>query len=176
MTGALKNSQSWCRKKRFKMGIYNPRQTIIVTCRDKDFDDAVTLSWHTPVSFSPFLYGIFLAKSRKSYEMIKNSREFCVNFLTEDMKDLALFCGTRSGHNIDKFKEKNIEKEECKEINCPRIKGCSAYLECKVTKIVEVGDHYMLAGQVVEEVKGVNKKKLFQSNISGPYTFTTTKD
>jgi flavin reductase (DIM6/NTAB) family NADH-FMN oxidoreductase RutF len=126
------------------MGICNPRNTIIVTCREKDFDDAVTLSWHSPVSFDPFLYGIFLAKKRKSYEMIKKSKEFCVNFLTEEQEKLALYCGTKSGHSTDKFKEGNIDKEECEDIKCSKIKDCSAYLECKVTKIVEVGDHYMV--------------------------------
>jgi flavin reductase (DIM6/NTAB) family NADH-FMN oxidoreductase RutF len=158
------------------MGIYNPRQTIIVTCRYDGFDDAVTLSWHSPASFEPFLYSIFLYKKRKSYEMIKKSKEFCINFLTEDMQDLALFCGTKSGHKVDKFKEGNIKKEECEKIKCPRIKGCSAYLECKAIDFIEVGDHIMIVGEVLTQVKGTTKKKLFQSNISGNFAFTTTKD
>jgi flavin reductase (DIM6/NTAB) family NADH-FMN oxidoreductase RutF len=69
------------------MGIYNPRQTIVVTCRDKGFDNAVTLSWHSPASFEPLLYSIFLHKKRKSFEMIKATNEFCINFLTEDMQN-----------------------------------------------------------------------------------------
>ncbi|MBD3164170.1 flavin reductase family protein [Candidatus Woesearchaeota archaeon] len=156
------------------MGIYNPRNTIIVTCRDKGFDDAVTLSWHSPASHKPFLYSIFLAGKRKSYKMIKNSSEFCVNFITKEQEKLALFCGTKSGHNADKFREGGIEKEECSDIDCPRIKDCSAYLECKVVDIIEVGDHFMAVGRVVKEVEGNNKKRLFQSNITGNYTFTTT--
>lgn len=158
------------------MGIANPRNTIIVTCKDKDFEDATTLSWHSPISHTPFLYGIFLAKKRKSYEIINKSKEFCINFLTENQEDLALFCGTKSGHNINKFKEKPIEKEECESIDCPRIKDCSAYLECKVKEVIELGDHYMVIGEVTKQVDGNNKKKLLQSNISGPFTFTTTKD
>ena len=153
------------------MGLYNPRNTIVVTCRDDDFHDAVTLSWHSPVSFDPFLYGIFLAKKRKSYEMINKSREFCVNFVTSDMEDVAMFCGTKSGRNTDKFKEGDFETEDCEEIHCKRIKNCSAYLECKVDDIVEVGDHYMVVGKVVKKVEGNNKPKLMQINISGPYTF-----
>jgi flavin reductase (DIM6/NTAB) family NADH-FMN oxidoreductase RutF len=158
------------------MGIYCPRLTIIVTCRDKGFDDAVTLSWHSPASMEPYLYTIFLAKKRKSYEMINNSREFCVNFLTEDMKEIALFCGKHSGRDMDKFKEKKIEKEECESIDCPRIKDCSAYLECKVKDIVDVGDHFMIVGEITKTVEGNMKKKLIQSNITGGYTFSTTKD
>jgi flavin reductase (DIM6/NTAB) family NADH-FMN oxidoreductase RutF len=159
-----------------RMGIYNPRQTIIVTCRENAFDDAVTLSWHSPASFEPFLYSIFLHKKRKSFEVINKSKEFCINFPTEEMADLALFCGTKSGHKIDKFTEGKIEKENCKKIDCPRIKGCSAYIECKAIDFIEVGDHVMIVGEVVAQEKGNMKKKLFQSNIDGPFKFTTTKE
>ncbi len=156
------------------MGVYNPRNTIIVSCRESGFDDAVTLSWHSPVSHTPFLYGIFLAGKRKSYEMIKKSGEFCVNFITSEMEDIAMFCGTKSGHDTDKFKEGNIKSEKCSSVDCLRIKDCSAYLECKVVDIVEVGDHFMVVGEVLKTIQGNNKKKLFQSNISGPYSFCTT--
>ena len=108
--------------------------------------------------------------------MIKNTKEFCVNFLTEDMADLALFCGTKSGHKIDKFKEANIPKEDCDKINCPRIKNCSAYIECKAIDFVDVGDHIMVVGEVINQVKGNMKKKLFQANLTGAFTFTTTKE
>jgi flavin reductase (DIM6/NTAB) family NADH-FMN oxidoreductase RutF len=158
------------------MGIYNPRQTIIVTSRDNGFDNAITLSWHSPVSFSPFLYGIFLAKKRKSYEMIKNSKSFCVNFITENMEELAKFCGTNSGHKMNKFDEGGIAKEECSSINCGRIADCSAYLECKVKDMIEVGDHIMIVGEVVNEIEDTMEKKLFQSNIDGRLAFTTTID
>jgi hypothetical protein len=34
----------------------------------------------------------------------------------------------------------------------------------------------MVVGEIIKQVNGTQKKKLFQSNISGPFTFTTTKD
>jgi flavin reductase (DIM6/NTAB) family NADH-FMN oxidoreductase RutF len=156
------------------MGIYNPRNTVIVTCRSEGFDDAVTLSWHSPVSHHPFLYAIFLAKKRKSYEMISRSREFCVNYVTAEQEDLAMYCGSKSGHKTDKFKEHPIQKEECEKIDAPRIADCAAYLECRVTQVVEAGDHYIVVGEVVSQAKGNLEKRLFQSNLEGPFTFTTT--
>jgi flavin reductase (DIM6/NTAB) family NADH-FMN oxidoreductase RutF len=158
------------------MGIYNPRNTVIVTCRDRGFDDAVTLSWHSPVSHRPMLYAIFLAKKRKSFEMISTSREFCVNYLTAEQEGLALYCGSTSGHTTDKFSDRPIDKEECGAIDAPRITDCAAYLECRVTQITEAGDHYIVVGEVAAQVRGNMKKRLFQSNIDGHYTFTTTVD
>ncbi len=158
------------------MGIYNPRNTVIVTCRNQGFDDAVTLSWHSPVSHKPMLYAIVLAGKRKSYEMISGSREFCVNYVTAEQESLALYCGSTSGRTTDKFRERPIEKEECSVIDAPRVKDCAAYLECRVTQIVEAGDHYIVVGEVVAQERGTMKKRLFQSNIVGHYTFTTTVD
>ena len=156
------------------MALYNPRQTVVITVREDNFDDAATISWHSPASFTPFLYSIFLYRDRKSLEMIRRSREFCVNFLTKDMADLAMFCGTHSGFAVDKFKEGEIPKEECLLINCPRVKGCAAYFECKAVQFVELGDHVMVVGEVVSEIEGTMDKKLYQSNIKGEFTFTTT--
>jgi flavin reductase (DIM6/NTAB) family NADH-FMN oxidoreductase RutF len=158
------------------MAVYNPLQTIIVTGRSKGFDNATTLSWHTPISMQPFLYGILLREGRKMYEMITESRVFCVNFIPAEMEKTVMLCGTKSGHKTDKFREGSIPKEECGKIDCPRIKGCSAYLECKLVDSVKEGDHYILVGEVVDEVKGSMKKRIFQNNIEGPFTFTTTKD
>ncbi len=158
------------------MGIYNPRQTIVATCRSRGFDNGITLSWHSPLSFSPFLYGILVGKSKKSLEMIRQSRVFCVNFLSEEMEKTALLFGTKSGHKIDKFNEGKVAKQECEAIDCPRISGCSSYIECRLKDEFEVGDHFLLVGKVIKEAEGSGKKKLFQSNLSGSFTFTTTKD
>ena len=149
---------------------------MIVTCKNNHFEDATTLSWHTPISHTPLIYGICLATKRKSLEIIKESKEFCINFLTEDQSELAMYCGSNSGHTIDKFKEGKIKKESCDTIDCPRIKECSAYLECTLHSLTEIGDHILVAGLVKKTIEGNNKKKLLQSNIKGPYTFTTTKD
>jgi flavin reductase (DIM6/NTAB) family NADH-FMN oxidoreductase RutF len=140
------------------------------------FDNATTFSWHGPLSVEPFLYGIYVRKSRKIYDMIQESRVFCVNFLSEDMEEMAMFCGTKSGHKIDKFKEGKIGKEECESIACPRIKGCPAYLECRLVNVLDVaktGDHLLLVGEVVREIEKKQARRLLQS---GNYAFTTTKE
>ena len=66
------------------MGVYNPRQVILVTSRNEEKDNIFTLAWHSPVSFDPQLYAIFAGKTRFSTNIIKESRVFCVNFISED--------------------------------------------------------------------------------------------
>lgn len=60
----------------------NPRQTVLVTCRDKD--NIITLDWHTPLSFYPMMYAISVGKTRYSLELIRKSKCSVVNFISKD--------------------------------------------------------------------------------------------
>ena len=151
------------------MNIPYPRQVILVSCRYKDKDNVLTLSWHSPASFNPELYTIYVAKERFSYNLIKQSKCFCVNFISKDMDKEALLAGRKSGRDIEKFE--TIEKEECEKISCPRLKKALAFLECEVIDEFEAGDHVIFVGKVVNKKLLKKDKRLFQ--LEGN-TFTTT--
>jgi len=157
----------------------NPRQTIIVTCRSRatvmgketEKDNAITLDWHMPVSFSPQLYSIAVGKSRFSYKLITESKSFVVNFLSKDMAKTALDCGRKSGEHIDKMKEAGIKTHEADNVDCSRIVGAVGYLECEVIQEVDVGDHIIFIGKVVHAELINEGKRLF--HVDGN-DFTTT--
>jgi len=151
------------------MNIPYPRQVILVSSRYKGKDNVMTLSWHSPASFNPELYAIFVGKERYSYELIKKSKCFCINFISKDDGDIAVLAGRNSGKNIDKFEK--IEKEECEKIDCPRLKKAQAYMECQLIDEFETGDHAVFVGKVVHKKEIKRGGRLFQ--IEGN-TFTTT--
>ena len=161
--------------------ITNPRQTILVSCRGKASvlgrevakDNIITLSWHMPTSFEPMMYAIAIGKTRFSAKLIQQSRVFCVNFVPLSMEKEASYCGRNSGEHVDKFEEKNILKEECEKINCPRLKEAIGFMECEVVNEVEAGDHIIFIGEVLySELKDESAKRLFQK---GGTDFTTTR-
>lgn len=149
--------------------IQYPRQVIIVSCRHKDKDNAITLSWHSPASFDPDMYSIFIGKGKLSEEIIRKSRCFCVNFISEEDSESAILAGRKSGRDIEKFD--TLQKEECEKIDCPRLKNALAYIECELMHEFEAGDHYILVGKVVNKKELKKGKKLFQI---GGNDFTTT--
>ena len=57
-------------------------QAAILTCTDKTGKtNPITAAWHTPISEKkPALYGVSIAPSRYSYKLIKESKEFAINF------------------------------------------------------------------------------------------------
>lgn len=151
----------------------NPRQTILLTSRYKGKDNVMTLDWHTPLSFEPMIYAVSIAKVRYSLELIRSSKVFVVNFMSKDFEKEVLYCGRTSGKNIDKFKETGLEKEEAETIDCPRIKQALGFLECKVEKEIEAGDHVLFVAKVTHAELKERKKRLFHLFED---KFTTTEE
>lgn len=153
--------------------IANPRQVILLTCRFKDKDNVMTLAWHTPLSFYPPMYAVVVGKTRFSYDLIKKSKCFVVNFVGEELEKEVLMAGSLSGRDCDKFEEIGLEKGECQKINAPYIKSALGYLECKVVNEIETGDHVVFVGEVLRMEKLREGKRLF---YLGGDEFTTTLD
>lgn len=159
-----------------------PTQAILVTCRDKNNKtNVITIAWHTTVSKKPPLYGISVGPARYSHDLIKNSKEFAVNFASYTLVEKIHFCGTHSGRKTDKTKEAKLTLEKIKGFNTPIIKECYAHLLCKLYKSIELGDHTFFVGEVVNALydKGVfvhdtlDNKKVQPCYYVGNNTYTT---
>jgi flavin reductase (DIM6/NTAB) family NADH-FMN oxidoreductase RutF len=150
-----------------------PRQTVLVTCRSGAKDNIIAVAWHTPLSHDPEMYAIVIGKTRFSYGLIRKSGIFCVNFMPAALKKQIVFCGSESGRDVDKFKESGLGKEECEKISCLRIKESLGFLECRVEKTVEAGDHVIFLGNILNSKLKKIDKRLYHI---GGNKFTTTVD
>jgi flavin reductase (DIM6/NTAB) family NADH-FMN oxidoreductase RutF len=124
-----------------------PKMSIVVTCGKKP--NAITLTWHTPISRSPPLYGISVAPSRYSYELIEENKEFALNFLGFEHWKKLHYCGTHSGRKEDKIKNSSLSLEACKYIDTKMLKEAYANMECKLYEKVKLGDHKLFVGEVL---------------------------
>jgi len=82
--------------------------------------------WYKPV------FVVAVRPSRYTYKLIEETGDFTVNIPTEDMSDIVEYCGTVSGRDHDKFKEKNLKAVPSKYVKSPIIKQCPINYECKV--------------------------------------------
>ena len=57
-----------------------PMQAVLVTCKDGEKTNIVTVAWHTTISAKPPLYGISLSSKRYSFELIKKIRRIYSKF------------------------------------------------------------------------------------------------
>jgi flavin reductase (DIM6/NTAB) family NADH-FMN oxidoreductase RutF len=108
---------------------------------------AATVNWVTQSAFNPPLVVVGVKTDSGAYSIVKNTRQFTLNMLGKEHKGLAftffkpaqLADGKLSGQAIHQGRN-----------GAPILDAALAAVECKVTGIVEQGDHHIVIGEVTE--------------------------
>jgi flavin reductase (DIM6/NTAB) family NADH-FMN oxidoreductase RutF len=128
-----------------------PMRQFLITCGDiRKGSNIIAVSFCMPVSKRPPLLACAIGRGAYSYELISDTKEFVVNVPPAALKAKIYFCGTRSGRDMDKFKETGLTPEAARAVKAPIIGECVAHMECLVKQETEAGDKYLFIGEVVE--------------------------
>ena len=140
-----------------------PEQVVIAIAKDRQGKaNPVTLGWTMYASGNPPMMAIAVAKKHYSIEAITHSECFTIAFPSSDMADAALFFGSKSGREVDKFAEFECETEPAKEIDSVLLADAVANFECTLDSQVPVGDHIIFVGTVVcSHMNTEPKKRLY---------------
>ncbi|MGB4659436.1 MAG: flavin reductase family protein, partial [Mobilitalea sp.] len=99
-----------------------PIPAVMVSCKDDNSKpNIITIAWAGTVCSSPAMVSISIRKERYSYDLIKNSKEFVINLVTEELVKKADYCGVRSGRDVDKFKEMKLTPMDGQTVKVPLI-------------------------------------------------------
>ncbi len=126
--------------------LYPVRTYLIVSGVEKP--NVMAADWVVPLSFQPPLIGVSVGHTRYTHNLIKEHKEYVVAVPTIEMLKEIWVAGTQSGP--EKIKNMRITFVKSKKVKVPSIKECQANLECKVVKEVDVGDHTLFIGEVVD--------------------------
>lgn len=127
-----------------------PEQLVIAIAKDKDGrPNPITLGWTMIVSGKPPMMAIAVASKHYSIETIRHSKCFTIVYPSSDMADAALFFGSRSGRNVDKFAEFDCNTAPAKEIDSVLLADAVANFECTLESQTEAGDHIIFVGKIV---------------------------
>jgi flavin reductase (DIM6/NTAB) family NADH-FMN oxidoreductase RutF len=130
--------------------LMHPYVTGLVTCCDSDGDaNIITVAWMMPASNKPPRLAISVAPPRYSFGLIQETGEFVINIVPYEMAEQALYCGRRSGRDVDKFEALGLTAQPAQHVRPPVIAECLAHLECRVMQDIEVGDHHLFIGEVL---------------------------
>jgi flavin reductase (DIM6/NTAB) family NADH-FMN oxidoreductase RutF len=140
-----------------------PEQLVIAIAKDRQGKaNPVTLGWTMIASGNPPMMAISVAKKHYSVEAITDSECFTIAFPSSDMADAALFFGSKSGREVDKFAEFECETEPAKEIDSVLLLDAVANFECTLDSQVPTGDHIIFVGTVVcSHMNTEPKKRLY---------------
>ncbi|ACV64644.1 flavin reductase domain protein FMN-binding [Desulfofarcimen acetoxidans DSM 771] len=105
-----------------------------LTVKHEDKIDTMTIGWGTVgYIWQKPIFTVAVRYSRYTHEIISKSQEFTVSIpVNKDLKQALATCGTKSGRDIDKFKECGLTAEAGKVITTPVIGECDLHYECKI--------------------------------------------
>lgn len=153
-----------------------PLPAVMVSCGSTPEDyNIITIAWTGTICSDPAMCYISVRKNRHSYNIIKESGEFVINLTTKDLAYATDWCGVKSGKDFDKFKEMKLTPGKSKVISAPIIEESPLSIECKVTKIVELGSHDMFMAEIVNvqaDERYINEKGEFSLAQSGPLVYS----
>ncbi|MBN1506882.1 MAG: flavin reductase family protein [Sedimentisphaerales bacterium] len=140
-----------------------PEQTIVAVAKDSAGKaNPITLGWTMFASGSPPMMAIAVAKGHYSVKAIEHSKCFTIAYPSADMVEDALFFGSRSGRDTDKFAQSKCRTEPAKQIDSVLLLDAVANFECVLESQMAAGDHMIYVGRVVAaHVNTQRKKRLY---------------
>lgn len=117
-------------------------------------------AWHMKCSREPALFAVSLLKTGYTHKLIRQSKEFAVAMANKELEKEVLFFGTTHGNEVDKFKETGIETIKAKFIKSPLLKKATVNFECILDREIDVGDHIIFIGKILNSYINPGKKVL----------------
>jgi flavin reductase (DIM6/NTAB) family NADH-FMN oxidoreductase RutF len=123
---------------RFATGV-----TIVTTLEGKT-DHGMTVNAFTSVSLEPPLVLVCCDKKAESYELMKKSKVFAVNILSDSQKQVSV---NFSRHELKAIRFQNL-KIRREVTGAAVLQDALAFIDCRVVAIHNAGDHEIFVGQV----------------------------
>ena len=122
-----------------------PTGVTIVTGLYEGRPAGFTIGSFTSISLDPPLVGFFPMVSSDTWTAIAPYGNFCVNVLRDSQADL---CWRFAKTGIDDGRFDDVAWT-ASPTGCPVIEGVGAWIDCRVSDVVQLGDHYLVVGDVV---------------------------
>ena len=150
-----------------------PLCCVFVVSTDKEGKPSGMLaSWFMQTSFNPPLIAVSVGKTRHTYNLIKQSGEFVIAVPGKELEEAAMTFGTKSGRDMDKFKETGLKTGKAKFIESPLLIEATINYECKLLQEFDTGDHTIFIAEVVASWINEDQKVLLNMGVQdGKRTF-----
>jgi len=122
-----------------------PTGVVIVTGGDPQDPSGLVCGSFMSVSLEPPLVAVSPSKTSTSWPAIEARGTFCANVLAEGQQDLAQHFAVSGG---DKFA--GVGWEPAPATGAPILNDVAAWIDCRIYKQIEAGDHWLVLGEVME--------------------------
>ena len=126
-----------------------PMPAAVISVGAGESANLITLAYVGKVCYDPPIIAISINPDRYSYQLIEKHSEFVINYPTIDQLKEIDYIGTRSGRDVNKWKQLKLTKEKASIVQVPLVKEFPWNMECKVIKKLKLGSHICYFGQVM---------------------------
>ncbi len=108
-------------------------RVLLVSYGKEGLPNVMAIGWGTiGIIWQKPIFIVLVRPSRHTYKLIEETGEFTVNIVPPKLKEVVQYCGTVSGRDHNKFKEKQLTTIRSKKVKAPIIKECILHFECRV--------------------------------------------
>ncbi len=108
-------------------------------------ENGLTVSWLSQVSFDPPMLMIAIDRLHYSLDLLRSTKNFCVNLLAADQAGLAGRFAQQATIGGGKLAD---VAQRIADSGAAILTEALAYFDCEVTSTVEAGDHVLVVGRV----------------------------
>ena len=115
--------------------LLNHGPTILISASHNGKQNIMAAAWACALDFDPPKITVVIDKNTYTRELIEAAGTFAINVPCVAQVDIVRKVGTTSGRDFvdtDKFVQYGLETFSATEIDAPLLKGCVAWLECKL--------------------------------------------
>ena len=118
------------------------------TTKHGDDVNAMVVNWVSQMSYAPRLLAVGIQKSCYSHGVVSAGQVFGLNLFLQADSDAIK--GVTSGRAKKPDKMNDASYSAAPQTGVPVLEGAAAYIECRVTQIVDIGgDHDIVVGEAI---------------------------
>lgn len=109
------------------------RRGAFLTVKAGDELNTMTIGWSSfGFMWQKPIMMVMVRPTRHTFSIMEKAADFTVTVPLSGMLNELEYCGTRSGRDVDKFKECNFEIVKSQKVVSPIIKAHAYHYECKI--------------------------------------------
>jgi len=109
------------------------KEGAFLTVKAGEALNTMTIGWATlGFAWKKPMMMVMVRNSRHTFSLIEKAADFTVSVPAADMKKEIAFCGTKSGRDVDKFKECKLKTAPSRQVVSPIIQVPGIHFECRI--------------------------------------------
>lgn len=116
--------------------------------RHEGASHAMTVNWMTQISFEPPMIAVAIERESRTLPMVRGAGAFAISIFPTGARQVAGRLGRHSRNVPDKLD--GVSHHPGPLSGAPILDEATGWLECRVQREVDAGDHVLMVAEVVE--------------------------